>query len=904
MVVVRRKINVMYWNARSIRNKILEVYNFMNENEIDVAAIQETNLNDEIKLRGNSHYKIIRLDRETNDDLNDNTNIGGGVLFIIRKEIDFDILPHLNTEIIEALAIKLRLSDIECTLVSTYYPGTQVQGDLIKFKRDILKLFSLNGPFLLVGDFNCRHTFWTCSQSNGSGRILYDMMCSNPIQIIFPPEHTFYPGDYPRRNSSLLDIVVTNALIPISPLQTSDALPSDHRAVLFSINEELHVRDTPCMKYDYMNANWPAFQNILHNEINLNEYSVDSLISTSAIDNAVDFLSETILNAERQAVPTKTTTFQDFCLSSTTLQMIRVRKSLLRSYRRNRNPALKPEINHLTRMIRFETDLQINEKFTRTVENLNQSDQNHAKLWKLTKNLKKKNDSIPVLKSENRKAFTDMEKAELLSEEVEKAHLLTHTPSRNKKIDKDVKMKIRQLSSREAVIPDSKHVTATEIRNHIKSFKNKKAPGFDSIKNILLKNLPNKAIILICNISNACLKLSYFPTKLKKAIILAFKKAGKDPTKPANYRPISLLSTLGKILEKCILARMTSFMEENQILNNEQFGFRKGHSCAHQILRIKKYIRNGITRKRSVGMITLDCERAFDTVWHDGLIFKLDNMNFPSYLTKIVLSYLKNRTFQVRVNASLSEARNVKAGVPQGGILSPVLYTLFVADIPTPRDCFIGQYADDTALLTTAYRGKTVTKRLQKGHHTLLRHFVKWKIKLNISKYEACYFTRRRKEVYKPPESSIVIEGNAIEWKPAIKYLGVHIDSKLTFKAHTNNSISKVEKYIKILYPLINRRSRLTIKTKVLLYKSIFRPVLTYAAPVWSSCALVHRKRLQITQNKILKMMLNVPMYTSTSIVQDETETGPIIDYIQELTNNFFARTASVENPEVLNILD
>lgn len=113
-------------------------------------------------------------------------------------------------------------------------------------------------------------------------------------------------------------------------------------------------------------------------------------------------------------------------------------------------------------------------------------------------------------------------------------------------------------------------------------------------------------------------------------------------------------------------------------------------------------------------MLTLDCERAFDTVWHQGLIFKLDQMNFPSYIVKVVMSYLNERNFQVKVNSTLSDTKHIKAGVPQGGILSPILYTLFVSDIPKPRDCFLGQYADDTALLTAAYRGKTVEKRLHK----------------------------------------------------------------------------------------------------------------------------------------------------------------------------------------------
>ena len=207
-------------------------------------------------------------------------------------------------------------------------------------------------------------------------------------------------------------------------------------------------------------------------------------------------------------------------------------------------------------------------------------------------------------------------------------------------------------------------------------------------------------------------------------------------------------------------------------------------------------------------------------------------------------------------------------------------------------------------ITTTAYRGKTVEKRLKKGHYSLLRHFNKWRIKLNVTKYEACYFTKRRKSVYKPLSDTIVIKGNHIKWQPVIKYLGVHIDNKLTFKQHIESIINKTEKIIKMLYSLINRRSRLNLRTKVLLYKTVLRPILAYAAPVWRSCAYSHRKRLQVTQNKILKMILDVPFYTSTCIVHDLTDVQLLDEYLESITSRFFSRIELMNNPEVLGLLD
>lgn len=285
------------------------------------------------------------------------------------------------------------------------------------------------------------------------------------------------------------------------------------------------------------------------------------------------------MQAERLATPTKTVTQQNFSLSSEIHQKIRSRNSLLRNYRRNGNDLLKQEINQLIHLSFI--DEKRNNRFAQTLDEINRDDNMHSKLWKITKNLKKKSSGIPALNTTYGKAITDVQKAEVLSEEIEKGHNLTHFPERNRKVDKDVKRKIRKIDRATADVPNSSFITVREIKQHIKSLKNKKAPGHDGIRNILLKRLPNKANILITHIFNACMRLSYFPVKWKRANVLTFKKPGKDPKNPNNYRPISLLPTLGKLFEKCIMKSINFFVQENDVLNDEQFGFRSGHCCSH-----------------------------------------------------------------------------------------------------------------------------------------------------------------------------------------------------------------------------------------------------------------------------------------------------------------------------------
>ena len=157
----------------------------------------------------------------------------------------------------------------------------------------------------------------------------------------------------------------------------------------------------------------------------------------------------------------------------------------------------------------------------------------------------------------------------------------------------------------------------------ISSLKTKKASGADNISNYVLKNLPKTAISLLTKIFSACFKISYFPDAWKIAKIIAIPKPGKDGAIPTNYRPISLISNIGKILEKLILDRLNSFEESHKIFIPQQFGFRSGHSTVQQILRITEFASFNFNRNRSTGLALLDLEKAFDSVWHDGLIFKL-----------------------------------------------------------------------------------------------------------------------------------------------------------------------------------------------------------------------------------------------------------------------------------------
>lgn len=210
--------------------------------------------------------------------------------------------------------------------------------------------------------------------------------------------------------------------------------------------------------------------------------------------------------------------------------------------------------------------------------------------------------------------------------------------------------------------------------------------------------MPQKCIVLLTKIFNACLFLGYFPSCWKLAKVIGLKKSGKDETIPSNYRPISLLPSLGKLLERLIRDRLLKYTKHI----DEQFGFRQSHSTIQQLARVTQHIAHNLNLNTPTGMFLLDIEKAFDTVWHNGLLHKLIKNNVPLDLVKLVQSYLSNRKFRVHMQNSTSDYYNVPAGVPQGSVLGPILFIVYINDIPKQPHTQLACFADDTASLASS----------------------------------------------------------------------------------------------------------------------------------------------------------------------------------------------------------
>ena len=211
----------------------------------------------------------------------------------------------------------------------------------------------------------------------------------------------------------------------------------------------------------------------------------------------------------------------------------------------------------------------------------------------------------------------------------------------------------------------------------------------------------------------------------------------------------------------------------------------------------------------------LDIEKAFDTTWINGLTYKLIQLNLPPSLTKLLYSYLTNRKFFVTVDGFLSDTKHIHAGVPQGAVLSPLLYNIYVADIPTSKPIHMAQFADDTCIFYQC-KFKQIANRikiLQTALNQISDWFARWNIKINANKTEAIVFRKINRKV----EAPIKIQNRIIPYSSSVKYLGLTLDSKLTFRQHTSKTISKTYFMLSVLYPFFKSHT-LFQRIKVILY--------------------------------------------------------------------------------------
>lgn len=861
-------LNLMFWNADGIHKKLHELLNLLLDKSIDILAVSETRLTNAIIL-DTPGYTCYRQDKHPS------SGKGQGVAIFIKSNIHHSCVLIPETKYMEAIGIELSISSHKYVIVSAY------QSPNLDFITNDLDITLGLGPKVLVmGDFNARHTLWDCDSINKHGTCMLNHMLVSDFVIHAPDSPTLihYRSEFAP---STPDLCLSKNVDSVLELFTLPALSSNHLPVIFTLYGSLK-RDSK-IQFNYSEADWSNFRSFL-NENTVLSASVYS--SIPELDAAIGEFLTNISTARNMFIPKINAGPQTKPLPRFIKKLIKQKNNLRRQEQHESSPVsrkiLRTSINQLQDRINVAIKCNQDNIWNKR---LNLVDNPSSDIWKLVRSLSQKSSTIPPLNKPDGSITVDtQEQCNELAEAFHQNMLLTNKWATDENCIREVEDSIKKLNEQSVTTTTQPihFIHPKELWKQIRSLKCRKSPGPDSIPNIILKNLPHKCIVLLTKILNGCLNICYYPSSWKIAKVIAIRKSGKSSFLPGSYRPISLLCTLGKVFERLILSRLSRYAEDHLI--SEQFGFRRGHSTVQQLARVAEHIADNLNRNCTTGMFLLDIEKAFDTVWHEGLLHKLLKIGVPIKLVKLMQSYLNGRHFRVHIGSSYSSLFRVPAGVPQGSVLGPYLFLIYLNDIPKQPRTHLACFADDTASFSSSDDIELVVARLQLSLELLSEYFKRWKLKLNDNKTEAILFTRKREL----PRIKLSLNGHNIPWSHSVKYLGVILDPKVKWSPHIKSLHDKGMKCLSGLRPLLNRQSNLSPYTKLRIYKSLVRPVITYAAPVWSSTSDTNFSKLQVVQNKALKIAYNTPYYTNLKRLHDKIELLNIQTFVYNLARRFY----------------
>lgn len=403
-------------------------------------------------------------------------------------------------------------------------------------------------------------------------------------------------------------------------------------------------------------------------------------------------------------------------------------------------------------------------------------------------------------------------------------------------------------------------VSSTEIKGIILSASRKKSAGPDGIPCCLLKECADLLAAPLAYLVNISFEIGLFPEQLRTALIIPIHKKN-DSTNIENYRPIALLSVFSKIFEKAFKSRLQSFFIRQKLLTPRQYGFTENRSTQDALLSFyEKILDNFNSKLKSVG-IFFDLSRAFDTINYKLLLDKLQAYGIRGNAWSWLKSYLYGRTQSVCLtddgNKYYSESIDVTRGVPQGSVLGPLLFIIFINDLPDYlRNAFLTLFADDTSAILTADNMATLSKEANNCVELMSSWCHTNGLVLNPSKTELMLFT----PITVKQDSSLLVRINNVSTAQtkSIKFLGIHLDNCMSWETHIENLSSRLATKN---FSIIQLRGSVNISTLKVYYYGCIQSILSYGIMCWGNCSGINK--IFIQQKRLLRNMLNVPYSTS-----------------------------------------
>lgn len=846
--IVKDSFKLLQFNCNGLRSKIIEIISFMKANQIKIAAIQETKLNESSTLPNLGDYVLIRKDR-TKD-------AGGGLAFIVHNSIQYQKLPDSPPDLhIETAGIKI--ADI--TIINVYVPP--VTSCTPGYNPDFSRILSL-GDAIILGDFNAHDSLWHSTIKDTRGEKLSEDISNSNFGTLNCDKPTRLPtsGQPTSPDISLASL----SLLPVIEWDVITALNSDHLPIVLKIQADFQEQYSNRRTFvNFNKADWATFSSLTEEEFSKLEDPEDVYQGEKKFRKIINKVSNLCIPQGRIK-----TVYPEVPREAAAL--IKERDEL-----RNNDP-MSDNIKILNQEI---SDLVINhrkEKWKQEVEKVDRSCS--TKLFKLLKRINGKNQESgnQPIKFKGKYISNPSKIAKFFNKQY--SSVVHHKSSKeSRKITKDI---------RKNNLNDHPTHTAEQTKEAIKQSKSSKALGPDKISNLHLKHLGPNGISYLTKIFNLSSSTCKIPAIWKSSIIIPLPKPGKDPDDSKSYRPVSLLCPAIKILERLLLPTLTNNLE----LPDFQHGFRSDHSTVTALYDFTEAVAQGFNKNlppdRTI-LVQLDLSKAFDMVSLDKLIKDLNASSLPEGVKRWLNCYLKGRQSRVQFRTKKSASTNIRTGVPQGAVTSPLLFSFYLSKLPSPpAGIKIIQYADDISVYTSGTDLNELSLKLNDYMKTLLEYLDERELSVSPEKSTVTLFTSDRKQANYHPQ--IFLKDKLVPLEKHPKLLGVTFDPHLNFSHHIQASLDKYKPKINMMKAIAGSDWGQEKENLILTYKSLGRSVLEYGTPVWSPIISDSNwKDLQIAQNKALRIATGCLVMSSIDHLHQETKVLPIKDHAMLLTEQY-----------------
>ncbi len=419
-----------------------------------------------------------------------------------------------------------------------------------------------------------------------------------------------------------------------------------------------------------------------------------------------------------------------------------------------------------------------------------------------------------------------------------------------------------------------------------------------------LKFAPISLVKILLKIYTYCIEHAYFPAHFKTCHVVLIPKPDKDPKLITSYRPITLAPVLSKLLEKLINDRLLNFALANNIIQPHQTAFLPRRGTENNILRLVQGVANNFNKNRYTLILSTDLKQAFDRAWHAGLLATLSSY-VPHNFLILIKAFLSNRKLHFKIDNTVSDWHlTPNRGVPQGSPLSPLLFNIIMSSAPQINTKTIGtyNYADDTFFTSTAITPGLAWSQLQPH----INNFIKWceknRLLIQPDKTTVLYLTRRR-ATPRHPFPNIKIQENDIIKSQTMKILGLTLDTRLCFRTHINNITVSSNSTINAIRKLMSTNRSIPPYVALLLYKSLIRSKIIYAAPALNLIKQATWKPILSLEHRALRAAYRTGIRTRLSRLYGFSKLKPIQEYYKDISKSVITRLINNKTLNILNIM-